>query len=170
MQKTAQAILLSSIMMFLFSAPVLADMDHMQKGHHTGHHRGDMNYGKKSHEVSCWTETLTDDQKAKFAKMRLELKKAKSLLKAQIKVKKIELVTLVTEDNPDQSAIDQKINEILALKKQKMQKKYAFKIAIRSMLTPEQRVQFDMSLLKKAVHGKGQGYQKKSGHKNYGHR
>ncbi len=160
MQKTRNLLLVFSLLLLALNAPALAQMSGMHEG--KGQHR-EMGSEKGMHGGACWMESLTDEQKAKAAKMRLEYKKAKSLLKAQIKVKKVELVTLVTEDNPDQPAIDKKIDEILALKKQKMQKKYAYKIALRNMLSPEHRVSFDMSLLKKTVHGKGHGYKKKHG-------
>jgi Spy/CpxP family protein refolding chaperone len=150
--------------MLAVNAPAFAQMGHMKEGGHSSKsQQGETGHGKGLHDASCWMETLTDEQKAKAAKMRLEFKKVKSLLKAQITVKKVELATLVTQDSPDQNAINKKIDEILDLKREKMRKKYAFKVAMRSMLTPEQRVSFDMHLLKKALHGTGHGYQK--GHK-----
>ncbi|GJL63475.1 MAG: hypothetical protein NPIRA04_21290 [Nitrospirales bacterium] len=151
----------------------LADMS--GKGHGKEHeyatksHHGEMKHGKGRHDVSCWTETLTEEQKSKASKMRLEYKKVKFLVKAKMKVKKVELATLVTQDSPDQSAIEQKIEELLKLKKEKLQKKYAYKVALRSLLTSEQRVFFDMQMLKKAVHGKKHGGKKGYGHKK-GHR
>ena len=77
----------------------------------------------------------------------------------------VELAILVTQDSPDQNAIDKKIDEILELKREKMRKKYALKVDMRSILTPEQRVSFDMHLLKKAQHGKGHGYKKEHGYR-----
>jgi Spy/CpxP family protein refolding chaperone len=152
--------------MLAFNAPAFAQMGHMKEGGHaTKPRHGEMSHGKGMHDASCWMETLTEEQKAKAAKMRLEFKKVKSLLKAQITVKKVELATLVTQESPDQNAINKKIEEILDLKREKMRKKYAFKVAIRSMLTPEQRVSFDMHMLKKALHGKGHGYKKRHGYR-----
>ena len=166
MQKSRNMILVFSILMLALNAPALAQMGHMKEGDHSSKPRHEkMDHGKGMHDASCWMETLTDEQKAKAAKMRLELKKVKSLLKAQITVKRVELATLVTQDNPDNNAIDKKIDEILELKREKMRKKNAFKVAMRSMLTPEQRVSFDMHLFKKALHGKGHGYKKGHGYR-----
>ncbi len=134
-------------------------------GHGSKSHHEEMGHGKGMHGPSCWMETMTEEQKAKAAKMRLEFKKVKYLLKAQMKVKKVELATLVTQDSPDQNAIDKKIEEILKLKREKMQKKYALKVAMRNMLTPEQRVSFDMHMLKKAYHGKGHGHKRGHGYR-----
>lgn len=162
MKKSRTLLLVFSLVILAFNTPALAQMGgmHEDKAPH-----GNMGSKKEGDGGACWMKSLTDEQKAKAAKMRLEYKKVKSLIKAQIKVKKVELVTLVTEDSPDQSAIDKKIDEILALKKQKMQKKYAYKIALRNMLTPEHRVSFDMNLLKKSLHGKVHEAKKKHGYR-----
>lgn len=161
MQKLRLGLLICSIFAVALSAPAFAQMGHMSEGGHgmKSQHR-EMVHGKSPYEASCWTETLTEEQKAKLAQLKLEYKKVKYLIKAQIRVKKIELATLVTQDNPDQSAINTKIDEILDLKREKMRKTYAFKVALRSMLTPDQRVLFDMKLLKKAAHGKHHGKKK----------
>jgi Spy/CpxP family protein refolding chaperone len=159
-------LLVISIILLAFHAPAFAQMGHMKEGGHaTKPHHTEMGHEKGMHGASCWMETMTEEQKAKAAKMRLEYKKVKFLLKAQIKVKKVELATLVTQDSPDQSAINKKIEEVLDLKREKMQKKYAFKVAMRSMLTPEQQVSFDMHMLKKALHGKGHGHKKGHGYR-----
>ena len=159
-------LIVMSTLIFAAGVPAFAQTGHTGGGGHgMKSHHGEMRHGKGIYEASCWTETLTDEQKAKRAQMRLDFKKEKFLIKAQIKVKKIELATLVTQDNPDRSAIEQKIEEVLELKRQKMRKKYAYKIALRNMLTPEQRVLFDMGMLKKAYKGKGHGHKKGHGYR-----
>ena len=166
MKKLRNMLLLIPILILPFTTTAIAQTGHAEKGGHSmKSHHGEMSHGKSVYEASCWTETLTEDQKAKRAKMRLEFKKVKYLIKAQIKVKKVELATLVTQDNPDQNAIDKKIDEILELKKKKMQKKYAYKVALRNILTPEQRVLFDMKMLKKAYKGRGHGHKKGHGYR-----
>lgn len=161
MQKSRFMMLVFSILMLAISGPAFAQMGHMEmSGHPSQSPHGEMGHERGSHGDACWMKSMTDEQKAKAAKMRLEYKKVKSLMKAQIRVKKVELATLVMQDSPDQNAINKKIEEIVDLKREKMQKKYAFKVALRGMLTPEQRVSFDMHMLKKAVHGKGHGYKK----------
>ena len=163
MQKLWTRLLVISIFMLVFTAPAFAQMSHMREGGDaTETHHEEMDQEKERHDDACWMKSMTDEQKAKAAKMRLKFKKVKYHLKAQITVKKVELATLVTQDNPDQDAINKKIEEILDLKREKMQKKYAYKVALRGMLTPEQRVSFDMHMLKKAYHGKGHGH--KGGH------
>ena len=166
MKKSRNLLLVISILLLAFNAPAFAQSGHSgEGGHGSKSHHGVTGHGKSIHEASCWTETLTEEQKDQLAKLRLEKKKIKYLIKAQIKVKKVELATLVTQDNPDKMAIDRKIEEILELKREKMQKIYAIKLEIRKMLTPEQRILFDMKMLKKAYMGKGHGhYGHKTGH------
>ncbi len=165
--KTFRTVLLViSTLIFAAGVPAFAQSGHSGGGGHAmKSHHGETRHGKSIYEASCWTETLTDEQKAKRAQMRLEFKKVKFLIKAQLKVKKIELATLVTQDNPDRNAIESKIEEVLALKREKMRAKYAYKVALRNMLTPEQRVLFDMKMLKKAYKGKSHGHKKGHGYR-----
>ena len=166
MNKPEKMLLVISILLLAFNAPAFAQMGHMKEGGHAMKpHHMEMGHGKGIYDASCWTETLTEEQKAKRAQMRLEYKKEKLLIKAKIKVKKVELATLVTQDNPDQSSMERQIEEILELKREKMRATYAYKVALRNMLTPEQRVLFDMKLLKKAYKGKGHGHKKGKGYR-----
>jgi Spy/CpxP family protein refolding chaperone len=161
MQKSKLILSVFTIFLVTFSAPVFAQMGHMsERGHGMKSSHGEMSHSKSTYDAACWTETLTEEQKAKMAQMRTEYKKKKYLLKAQIKVKKVELATLVTQDKPDQKAIEEKIDEISELIEKKMELKAAFNVSVRAELTPEQRVLFDMGMLKKAFHGKGHGYKK----------
>ena len=152
-----------SILVGAFNSSAFAQAGHPPEGDHgMKSHLGSTHHGKDKHDPFCWMSTLTEEQQSKFAKLRLEYKKVKYHLKAQIRVRKVELVSLVTRDTPDQNAINTKIEEILDLKRKLIQKKYAFKVSLRSMLNPEQRVAFDMKMLRMAYHGKKHGH--KIGH------
>ena len=106
-----------------------------------------------------WKASLTDEQSKQIDKLRLDYKQKSYLLKAKIKQAKIELAMLITTDSPNQKNIDKKIDEILKLKGEKMRLKTAHKISVRKLLTEEQRVQFDLHVLKKAASGKkGKGH------------
>ncbi|MGK7344259.1 MAG: Spy/CpxP family protein refolding chaperone [Candidatus Nitrospinota bacterium M3_3B_026] len=106
---------------------------------------------------SHWRSTLSDEQELAIDRMHRDLKKQMGVLKARIRLEKAELAALLTEDNPDKKAITEKIDRIADLKKEKMRKKYDHKIDMRAALTPEQRVSFDMDILRKAGRGKGRG-------------
>jgi Spy/CpxP family protein refolding chaperone len=98
-------------------------------------------------EIPRWKKSLTEEQKAKTDKMHLELKKVMSLLESKVSMKEAELNSLVTQDKPDANAIHNKINEIMEQEKEIMVKKYDHISEMRSILTPEQRVSFDLGLL-----------------------
>lgn len=104
-----------------------------------------------------WKSALTGEQKLAIDRMHRDLKKELSVLEARIRLEKVELAALLTEDEPDRKAIDEKIEKIAELKKEEMRKKYNHKLEMRAALTPEQRVSFDMDLMRKAGRGKGYG-------------
>ncbi|GMR07766.1 MAG: hypothetical protein BMS9Abin26_0770 [Gammaproteobacteria bacterium] len=101
-----------------------------------------------------WKKALSDEQRARLQALMLDHMKNKFPLKAKKKALKIDLALLVMTDKPNEKTIDKKINELLAVKKQMMKLKYAHKITVRKALTPEQRVLFDMHILKKSMRGK----------------
>ena len=105
----------------------------------------------------CWKDTLTDEQRTKLAKIKLDYMKAKAPIKAKMKSVKVELAMLVTTDKPDMNAINKKIDELTKLKNDKMKEKYKYIAAKRKVLTADQQVLFDMRVIKKAMYGKGKG-------------
>ena len=97
-------------------------------------------------ETPSWKETLTEEQKMKADKMHLELKKAMSILEAKANLKEAELNDLITQDNPDTKAIHSNISDTMEIKKEMMIKKYDHMVEMRTILTPEQRLSFDLGL------------------------
>jgi Spy/CpxP family protein refolding chaperone len=92
---------------------------------------------------------LTEDQQKKAESLDLEMEKAVLPLEAQMEVRQAELKGLAIADNPDKGAIDKKIEEIGALRTQIMKKRIQNKLAVRALLTPEQRIDFDQNILRK---------------------
>ena len=120
-----------------------------------------MHHGMHGGQGGCgagWKATLTDEQRAAMAKLKLDYMKIKAPLKAKIKSIKVDLAMLVTTDKPDMNAINKKIDELTRLKNDKMKEKYKYLAAKRKVLNAEQQVQFDMHVIKKAMHGKGKGH------------
>lgn len=105
-------------------------------------------YGKS------WRYTLTDEQKMKADAMHLELKKASAPLKALLSLKEAELNAMIVKDKPDMAAVGKKIDEILEVKRRLMLGHNEHKTHMRAMLTPDQRISFDMDLLGKGGHGR----------------
>jgi Spy/CpxP family protein refolding chaperone len=141
--------LMSSVVLLLagttLSTSALADhgKHHMMGGYYGGHS------GNKH-----WKSTLTDEQRTKLRALKLKKKKKVIPLKLKIKQAKVDLAMLIGSNNPGQSAVDKKISAIIKLKQQKMQIKAKHKIAVRKLLNDDQKVMFDLHLLKKAKKGK----------------
>lgn len=145
MKKASRIVRLSLIILMAGATFASAQMGGMEQGsdmkmEKTEHHEG------RGEEAMRWKQTLTEDQKMKADKMHLELKKAMEVLTAKVKLKEAELNAMVTKDKPDTNAIHGKINEIAELKKEMMTKKYDHILEMRAMLTPEQRVSFDLGI------------------------
>lgn len=146
MKTLTTALLLSTLAIGLgASTPVLAEQHGKDKGMRM------MQYG------GSWKASLTDEQRTKIAKLKLDYKKKKYPLKTQLKKAKVEFALLMISDNPNQTSINKKIDQIVKLKSQKMRLKVNHKIAVRKLLNEQQRVMFDMKVLKKAYHGKKHG-------------
>jgi len=139
-----------------FGTTTMAD-PYSGKGDGYGRHHM-MQEGSKGCHKSSWKESLTDVQKEKIKKMKVDFLKVKYPMKARMKTIKIDLAVLATSGSPDQKAINAKIDELLALKKNLLKAKYAHKIAVRKELKPEQKVVFDKHMLKKAKRKKSRSH------------
>ena len=136
-------VILLGVTIHSLSTVAIADHGHGHEGmhHDYGHSKG-------------WMKNLNEEQRKEIDKLHLEYKKKKLLLKAQIKQAKIELALLVTSDSPNKANITKKIDQIMKLKTDKLTIKTDHQIAVRKVLNEEQRVAFDMHVLKKASHSK----------------
>ena len=106
---------------------------------------------KKGHQFSPhWSETLTDEQKAKVDRMHLELDRELSVLKAQEELAQKELNVYTVRDDAKMATINAKIDALLAVEKQILQQRYAHLIEMRKELTSEQRISYDMAVLKRS--------------------
>ena len=104
-----------------------------------------------------WRETLTQDQKDKADRMHAQLKKEMTVLEARVKQETAELNDLVLRDQSDMKEIQKKIDKIVDLKRSIMQKRYAHIAEMREMLTPQQRLSFDMGVIRMMGEKKGHG-------------
>lgn len=122
---------------------------HMQKGMHHG-----MSGRFGSKYKFCWKRTLTDKQRSELRQIKLSYKRQKYLLKAQLRQARVQLALHATSNKPSQRAIDKKIGEITRIKGKMIKLKVNKLVRVRRILTPEQRLSFDMKVLKKAYKGK----------------
>jgi len=97
---------------------------------------------------NCHTKNIADltaDQQTQMDKLKTTHMKTIMDVKNQIGVKNAELKVLNSADKTDMNAINAKIDEIGALKTQLIKKKTEHMQAIRTILTPEQRLKFDVN-------------------------
>lgn len=98
---------------------------------------------------SCelWKNTLANGQKAEIERIQLGFIKEINILEARLDIKRAEVRDLLLMDNPDTAAIDRKINEEMKLEKEIAHKEINHILAIRKILTPEQRISLDAEIL-----------------------
>ncbi|MFQ5427801.1 MAG: Spy/CpxP family protein refolding chaperone [Thermodesulfobacteriota bacterium] len=124
-----------------------------KKAGHPGGHHG-------------WKTTLSKDQRDKIEAMHLALSRDMAPLKANLALKRAELKNMVTVDDPNIVAVKAKIKKIGAIKTKMLQKRYSHIVDMRKVLTPKQRLSFDLELISDTEHWQG-GH--KGGHKGGGH-
>ncbi|MDH3326591.1 MAG: hypothetical protein OEM38_07740 [Gammaproteobacteria bacterium] len=141
-----------------FAAP---QSDHGDKSHagamQGGHHNAQMPNKKNKHKKGGtfsphWAKTLTSAQKTSFDKMHLVVGQFEAVQRAKIKMLKAELNVLAANKSSNKSAIYGKIDEILAVKKGIMRSRFDHIAEMRNELTDQQRISYDMGLLKRGKH------------------
>jgi Spy/CpxP family protein refolding chaperone len=94
-----------------------------------------------------WKVTLTEEQKAEIDWITLRLFPRQQLLKAQMDVKEAELNQLIVGDDVVEDQWQTKLDEFLQLKREYLANKYQRMIEVRQVLTPQQRVAYDLAVL-----------------------
>jgi len=92
---------------------------------------------------------LTEEQKTKIETFSNDFLKETKILKADLAIKKAELRKLELADEPDQLAINKKIEEIGELRTKLEKKRSDFHQKVRSILTNDQKNYFDAFCYKK---------------------
>jgi len=82
---------------------------------------------------------ITEEQAAKIRQQTSEFRKASIRSRAEVEVKRVELEDLLRAENPDRVAIDRKVDEIGAARVAQAKARIHYRLAMREVLTPEQR-------------------------------
>jgi len=123
------------------------DMD--KGGHAAGKHKGG-HKKKKGHNMSPhWAKTLSDEQRVAIDKMHLKLSSLHVVLKARAGLLQKELNVMTAKDGADKNAIDAKIDELMTVKAEIMKHRYDHLTEMRDALTEQQRISYDMAILKR---------------------
>lgn len=104
---------------------------------------------KAHHFTPHWAKTLSKKQKIAVDQMHLDLDRELAVLKAQETLKQKELNTQTIGDKTKLSTINQEIDELMAIKNKILRHRYAHLIEMRQILTAEQRLSYDMAILKR---------------------
>ncbi len=163
--KLLGSLLLMSL--FALANPAFASGDHKASHHEMGEtkgdhdkmgkecrdkakHKGGHKKKKKGHHFSPhWAKTLSDEQRVAVDKMHLKLSSQHSVLKAKAALLQKELNAMTAKDGADQAAIHAKIDELMAIKAEIMKLRYDHLTEMRNALTEQQRISYDMSILKR---------------------
>lgn len=115
-------------------------MPMMEDSHH---HKGMMHGNRPGHD---WRALLSAEQKAEIDWITLRSSQRQQLLKAQMDVKEAELNQLILSEDVAQDQWHAKIDELLQLKRDYLINHYQRMIETRQVLTPQQRVVFDLDV------------------------
>ncbi len=85
---------------------------------------------------------ITEDQAAKIDSAQLEFAKQEIQRRAALRTKRLELAALLRAENTDRGAIAQKLRDINELELQTRLAWFDHSLAVRNLLTPEQRERF----------------------------
>ena len=139
----------------LLATPVFGHPQSSMSEHHGMMAPGDMAHGamnrkeKGHHFAQPWAETLSDAQKSAIDRMHHDLERELVVLKARAELAEKELNAYTISDDANTGTINKKIDQLLAIKKQIMVKRYAHLLEMRKSLTDEQRISYDMAVLKR---------------------
>lgn len=110
--------------------------------------------GNGPHGNGCNMLDLSDDQQKKIDELRTAHMKDMLPLRNELNEKRARLQTLRTADKYDASETEKTLEEMSALKLKMAKEREAHKQEVRSLLTEEQRLKFDMHK-GPGFHGKG---------------
>ena len=122
-----------------------------------GHHKPGMMMGgkamagkhKKGHMLFTppWMKTLSDEQKLEVDRMHVQVAKVEKPLRDKMRLAQRQLNVLATADKPDMKAIERAIEKVSRLKAEIMRNRYQHIVEMRAILTPQQRLSYDMGVL-----------------------
>ena len=122
--------------------------------HGAGHGKGHGHEGHGHGLAAPWRASLTDAQKTEISWSHLRLQQGQSLIEARIALKRAEIDRIVAGDEGGDAELQDAVDELMELKKEKTLNHYRHMMEVRQLLTPQQRVSFDLGILS----GKGGGH------------
>jgi len=102
-----------------------------------------MNQNMQKGAVNCAYLNLTPEQQAQITNLRTAIMQQNLPLRNQLGEMRAKMKTLQTGDNQDVKAINKLIDEMSSVRAQLMKNAAAHRLAVRNILTDEQKVLFD---------------------------
>lgn len=110
--------------------------------------------GNQNNRGACLFPDLTEEQEAKLSELRTQQLEASTQHRATMDELRAKKRTLSIADNPNMNEINSLIDQMESLRADHLKKNEAHRQAVRSVLTPEQRAEFDS---RHQVRPRGQG-------------
>lgn len=157
----------------LTAFPLVAAAQPHGPGMMGGAGHGPAMHGRDGHGLTgSWRASLTEDQKSEISLSHLRMSRQHALLEARIQAREAEIRNLVTSDEGAEQSLETAIDELMALEKEKVLGHYRHMIEVRQLLTPQQRVSFDMDVIsgKHGHKGGHEGDRRGAGSHGGGHR
>lgn len=96
---------------------------------------------------ASWRASLTEDQKGEISFSKLRLRQKEALIEAGIALKQAEIDRVITSDDASDEQLQRAVDELVALKRERALNRYRHLVEVRQLLTPPQRVSFDLDVL-----------------------
>ena len=112
---------------------------------------------------------LKPEQIKKIKALQLDMAKETVRLRSELELKELELKELMSAEKPDLRLIEAKIDEMAPLRTDFQKKRIEHQLAMREVLTPEQKEKLELMRGPGMRHHKGQDGKHRGGHRD-GHR
>lgn len=103
--------------------------------------------GHGHHAQASWHASLTEDQKGEINFSKLRLRQKQALVEAGIALKKAEIDRIITSAEAGDEELQRAVDELMTLKREQALNRYRHLAEVRQLLTPQQRVSFDLGIL-----------------------
>jgi Spy/CpxP family protein refolding chaperone len=120
---------------------------------HGGGHGAGMRGEARGSVPLFWRATLSDDQRAEIGLSMLRLQQRQALVEARIALKKAEIAQIVASDESSDARLQSAVDDLIALERAQTLDHYRHLMEVRQLLTPKQRLSFDLGLISGDAHG-----------------
>ncbi len=116
-----------------------------------GLRHGEAGKGGHGHDPqTSWRASLTDDQKGEISFSQLRLRQKQTLVEAGITLKQAEIDRIITSAEAGDEELQRAVDELMTLKREQALNRYRHLAEVRQLLTPQQRVTFDLGILSRS--------------------